>query len=152
MTLDMSSLYAIVQFEVLPPFDVRVKNMVKAVETRLKVPTSFGGYMRYEGDNYYRTSKEAPPNAWCITTLWMAQYYIKSAHSRKDLSRAHDILLWIRDRANTGDILPEQIHPYTGAHLSTAPLVWSHAEFVITVDEYMKKYQTLRRICIFGKF
>lgn len=143
MTLDMSSLYAIVQFEVLPPFDVRVKNMVKAVETRLKVPTSFGGYMRYEGDNYYRTSKEAPPNAWCITTLWMAQYYIKSAHSRKDLSRAHDILLWIRDRANTGDILPEQIHPYTGAHLSTAPLVWSHAEFVITVDEYVKKYKAL---------
>jgi GH15 family glucan-1,4-alpha-glucosidase len=27
----------------------------------------------------------------------------------------------------------------TGAHLSTTPLIWSHAEFVTTVDEYLKK-------------
>lgn len=144
-TLDTSSLHGIVFFGVLNPFDIRVKNMLKAIEERLRVPTSFGGYMRYEGDNYFRTSPSAPPNAWCITTLWIAQYYIKAAHTIEELKPAYDILLWIRDRASSGGILPEQIHPYSGEHLSASPLVWSHAEFVITIDEYMRKHHYLSK-------
>jgi GH15 family glucan-1,4-alpha-glucosidase len=142
-TLDLSSLHGILSFGVLDPSDARVKSMVSAIEERLKVPTQFGGYMRYEGDAYYKTAESAPPNAWCITTLWMAQYYIRVAHSKKELQRAYDMLLWIRDRATVSGMLPEQIHPYTGEHLSTSPLVWSHAEYVITIDEYIKKYKSL---------
>jgi oligosaccharide amylase len=140
-TLDISSLHGIVYFGVLEPFDQRVKDMVRAVEERLKVPTSFGGYMRYEGDQYYKTGTDAPPNAWCITTLWMAQYYIRTARTQEDLKPVHDMLLWIAARTNQGGLLPEQIHPYTGEHLSTTPLVWSHAEFIITLDEYAKKHK-----------
>ena len=100
--------------------------------------------MRYEGDKYYKTSESAPSNAWCITTLWIARYYIRIAKSKVELERAMEILNWTCDRATPSGILPEQIHPFTGEHLSTAPLVWSHAEFVITVDEYLKKLATLK--------
>lgn len=142
-TIDMSSLFGIISFGVLDVFDKRVQTAFTHSIERLKVPGDFGGFMRYEGDNYYRTGEHAPPNAWCITTLWVARYYIRLAKSRAELENALAILNWTCDRATVSGILPEQIHPYTGVHLSTAPLVWSHAEFVITVDEYLKKYATL---------
>jgi len=142
-TIDISSFHGIVFFGVLEAFDPRVANAYSVVADKLSVPGDFGGFMRYEGDNYYRTSHDAPPNAWCITTLWVAQYYIKAARTRADLKRAYDVLLWINDRRVASGILPEQMHPYTGAHLSTAPLVWSHAEYIITVHEYIAKFRTL---------
>jgi GH15 family glucan-1,4-alpha-glucosidase len=142
-TIDISSFHGIVYFGVLDSCDKRVENMYQVVESLLKVPTSFGGYMRYEGDRYYKTGNDAPPNAWCITTLWMAQYFIKIAQHKKDLEVPYGILRWTLDRATGSGILPEQIHPYTGAHLSTAPLVWSHAEYALTLDEYLKKLKSL---------
>ena len=142
-TIDMSSLFGIVAYGVLDVFDKRVEKAFEVMTEKLKVSGTFGGYMRYEGDRYYKTGNEAPPNAWCITTLWVARYYVRHAKTKEDLEKAHDILRWILDRATMSGILPEQINPFTGAHLSTAPLVWSHAEFVITVDEYLKKYASL---------
>jgi oligosaccharide amylase len=141
-TIDISSFYGIILFGVLDPFDKKVASMFKLVEEHLRVPTAFGGYMRYEGDRYYRT-ENAPPNAWCLTTLWVAEYYIKIAKNKKELEKALEIITWVADRATESGVLPEQIHPYTGAHLSTSPLVWSHAEFVIATDEYLKKHKAL---------
>lgn len=143
-TIDISSLFGVVLFGVLDVCDKRMQLAFANMTVKLKVPTAFGGYMRYEGDRYYKTSSDAPPNAWCITTLWIARYYIRLAKTKEDLENAHGILLWVCDRATASGILPEQIHPYTGEHLSTAPLVWSHAEFVTTVDEYFKKYAKLK--------
>jgi len=143
-TIDISSFHGVVYFNLLDIFDERVKSTLRAVEERLKVPTSYGGYMRYEGDNYYRTWHDTSPNPWCITTLWIAQYYIRIARTQKELEQAYGILLWIFDRATASGVLPEQINPHTGEHLSTSPLVWSHAEFVITLHEYIKKSKRLR--------
>jgi GH15 family glucan-1,4-alpha-glucosidase len=42
-------------------------------------------------------------------------------------------------------LLSEQLHPHTGAPLSVSPLTWSHAEFLVTVDEYCAKAESLRR-------
>jgi len=144
-TVDVSSLHGIVLFGVLPPFDNRVVSTKDVVLERLSVPSEHGGIMRYESDGYYRTSLAAPPNAWCITTLWLAQYYIQAAKSSADLTLACEILNWVYTYSNNGGVLPEQIDPYTGLHLSTAPLVWSHAEYVITVDAYLKKSAALKR-------
>lgn len=146
-TLDMSSLFGVIFFGVLDVYDKRVETAFAHTVERLKVPGTFGGFMRYEGDRYYKTSESAPPNAWCITTLWVARYYIRRAKSVVELEQALGILNWTCDRATLSGILPEQIHPYTGEHLSTAPLVWSHAEFVITVDEYLKKLATFINRC-----
>lgn len=146
-TVDISSFHGVTFFGVLDTFDARVVRAKKVVEETLKVQTDLGGYMRYEGDNYYRTAPDASPNPWCITTLWMAQYHILHARTVEDLKPAYDILLWTRDRGASSQILPEQINPYTGEHLSTSPLVWSHAEFVITVDLYRKKHKSFQKIC-----
>lgn len=144
MTVDTSSFHGLIRFGVLRHSDQIMTQAFRGMTERLKVPTAFGGYMRYEGDNYYRSSNDAPPNAWIVTTLWAAQYLIGIAKTRQDLKEPYGILRWVFDRATQSGILPEQIHPYTGTHLSTAPLVWSHAEFVITVHEYLDRYRTLK--------
>ena len=146
-TVDMSSFHGITFFGVLDSFDTRVQSAKKVVDEKLKIPTSLGGYIRYEGDTYYKTSGDAPSNPWCITTLWMAQYYILAARKEEELRPAYEILLWAKTHATQSGILPEQINPYTGEHLSTAPLVWSHAEFVLTIDAYRKKFKTFQKKC-----
>ncbi len=141
-TIDLSSLRGILFFGVLDPFDKRVEQTALRVESDLRVGGSIGGYMRYAEDRYYRCSPDASPNPWCITTLWVAQYYISIAKSSKDLQRAYRLLEWVDARAGESGMLPEQVNPQTGAHLSASPLVWSHAEYVITVDEYLKKLRS----------
>lgn len=141
-TIDMSSFHGVVYFEVLPPFDKRVEASFETLKQTIVVGKDKQGYLRYEDDQYYRTEQNLS-NPWCITTLWAAQYHIRRAKSRADLRPALEILEWIAGLANEGGILPEQVHPDTHAHLSASPLVWSHAEFVVTVDEYRKAYAKL---------
>lgn len=142
-TLDMSSIYGIYKFGVADAQDERVVNSIKAVEGRLLVKTSVGGIPRYAGDQYYRTVYDVPGNPWFVTTLWFAQYYIAAAKSEKDLEPVKRWLSWTVRFAFPSGILSEQIHPYTGAQLSAAPLAWSHAEFVITVIKYLQRIAAL---------
>jgi GH15 family glucan-1,4-alpha-glucosidase len=44
-----------------------------------------------------------------------------------------------------GGLLSEQLDPNTGAPLSVSPLTWSHAEFIVTVDEFCQRSERLRR-------
>ena len=74
-----------------------------------------------------------------MKSLWMAQYEIAKAKKVKDLDAAVKWLMWVCDNALASGILPEQVDPYTKAHLSAAPLTWSHTEFVVTVIEYLEK-------------
>jgi hypothetical protein len=41
-------------------------------------------------------------------------------------------------------VLPEQLDPFSGEPVSVAPLTWSHATFVLTVEKYMAKFTELR--------
>ena len=140
-TLDMSSFFGPLYFGVIGPDDERVKKAYETVEEHLRVKAHSEGYVRYAGDNYYKMQDADSPNPWVITTLWMAQYYIMKAEKPKDLEVAYDILEWTCGHATKSGVLAEQMHPRTREHLSTAPLIWSHAEFVITVDAYLKKYR-----------
>ena len=49
-----------------------------------------------------------------------------------------------------GGLLSEQLDPNTGAPLSVSPLTWSHAEFIITVDDYCRKSDTLKKAATRG--
>ena len=60
-----------------------------------------------------------------------------------DLKEPLELLEWTCSHATTGGVLAEQMHPNTRVHLSTAPLVWSHAEYVLAVDAYLKKVKEL---------
>jgi len=43
-------------------------------------------------------------------------------------------------------MLAEQINPQTANPISVSPLVWSHAEFVLAVCEYIEKQKELSLI------
>lgn len=138
-TLDVSSFYGLILFDVFDVDDSRIEKSAKTVMAKLQVEANSKGYVRYENDKYYRMHDADSSNPWVITTLWMAQYLIKKAKSLKELKTPLEILEWTCTHATTGGVLAEQMHPVTREQLSTAPLVWSHAEYVLAVDKYLKK-------------
>ncbi len=144
LTLDISSMYGLLLFDVFDVDDKRITRMMHAVEERLSVKSQSEGYIRYEGDAYYRMQDAESPNPWVITTLWVARYYIEKATKLTDLKRPLDILEWTGTHATVGGVLAEQMHPETREQLSTAPLVWSHAEFVLAVNAYLAKLEQLK--------
>lgn len=142
-TLDISSVYGIFKFNVLPVTDERVKKSIAAVEKRLMCNTSVKGIARYEGDRYYRVSEEFPGNPWFITTLWLVQYYIAAAEDENELGIVREWFVWVVKNALPSGILSEQLNPYTGEQISAAPLTWSHSEFVNSVILYLQKLEEL---------
>ncbi len=142
-TVDMSSFFGPLYFGVIDVHDERVTRAFATVEARLGVGGASQGYVRYERDSYYTLKDAGSPNPWVITTLWVAQYHIMKATKVSDLKVAYELLEWTCSHATRAGVLSEQMHPHTREHLSTAPLVWSHAEFIMTADAYMKKHQEL---------
>lgn len=143
-TLDTSSLYGLQLFRVFDIEDEKMVSMLKVVEDRLQVRGNSKGFVRYEGDNYYKMQDVDSPNPWVITTLWIARFYIDKAKTLEDLQYPLELLNWTASHATVGGILAEQMHPETREHLSTAPLVWSHAEFVLCVKAYVKRVEELK--------
>jgi len=145
-TVDASSFYGAFRFGVLPVEDSRLKSAFAVTRDRLSKTIPVGGVARYEKDSYHHSSDDfstAPGNPWFVTTLWLTQYVIASAQSEEDLSGVRDDLRWVKDHALSTGILSEQLDPLTGQQLSVAPLIWSHAEFVLTVIEYLSKLESL---------
>lgn len=138
-TVDTSSLHGLLLFNVFDIDDERIERMVKVVEEKLQVHGNSKGFVRYEGDNYYKQQNAASANPWVICTLWIARYYIQKAQSKEDLAYPLELLEWTCSHATPGGVLAEQMHPDTREQLSTAPLVWSHAEFVLAVQAYLEK-------------
>lgn len=141
-----ASIAAVWMLDVLPPDDPRVVSTMEQLEQALTVHTSIGGLARYPNDHYQEivpVGKDIPGNPWIITTLWMAQWRIAIAKTPDELKPAKDALEWAKNRASETGILAEQMHPHTGAHLSVAPLTWSHAVYVETVLEYLEKEKEL---------
>ncbi len=71
---------------------------------------------------------------------------IAKAATVEDLKGAFDKLRWVCKYALESGILPEQLHPLTGAPVSVAPLTWSHSTFVLTVTKYAEKYRELKQV------
>jgi len=143
VTYDMSSIYGIYKFGILPANDIKVKKAIEKTIERLGVKTEVGGIARYEGDTYHHKGGNYPGNPWIITTMWLAQYYIEIAQSEADMEPVKRYLSWAVKYANPAGILPEQLDPYSGAHLSASPLVESHAEFVTTIISYLEKLEDM---------
>ncbi len=141
-----ASLHGLWLFNVLPPDDERITATNQAVYDALQVKTEVRGLARFENDDYQRVQGDyhgIPGNPWIITTLWHAQWLIATARTRKDLEAAEGYLEWSVSHMNEGCILPEQLNPFNGEHLSVAPLTWSHSTFVDTVLKYNKKLEEL---------
>ena len=128
-----SALSSIVIFGMKDPKDSRVVSTMEAIMEKLWV-NGVGGIARYENDNYMRIKEDGniPGNPWIITTLWMARYFMKAG----DLERGWSLIEWVKSHRQKSGIFSEQINPYTGQPHSVSPLIWSHAELVITLLEY----------------
>lgn len=127
-TLDVSSLYAVVMFGLKAVDSPEVRQTMLGIESLLLDGSPSGGAPRYENDNYFRTDAPYTGNPWFVTSLWIAQYYVKAGRS----DDAKGIMRWALDRALPSGVFSEQIHPESSAPLSVTPLVWSHAEFINT--------------------
>ena len=94
-------------------------------------------------NDYYQRIRDDPAipgNPWIITTLWAAQYYLRIGDTQKAL----ELINWVVAHRENSGILSEQINPYDGTPLSVSPLVWSHAQFVITMTELERVNQGQR--------
>jgi oligosaccharide amylase len=146
-TLD-ASIMQLWRLGLLPHDDPRIVSTMTQLEESLKVRTSIGGYARYTNDFYQfhcQHSKDVPGNPWIITTLWIAQWKIAMAQSVSELDTTRAYLHWAAEKATPAGILPEQMHPYTGMHLSVSPLTWSHAVYVETFLMYLEKEEELQK-------
>ena len=123
--IDISLLAPCVPFEIFEPNDEIVKNTVEKIEKELK--TISGGFLRYEGDNYMGG------NAWIISSLWLAMYYIKSDNKE----RAKELYVWVTNHSDDKGFLPEQIDANTGKVAWITQLSWSHALYII-VGTFLK--------------
>ncbi|MDD5623717.1 MAG: glycoside hydrolase family 15 protein [Candidatus Peribacteraceae bacterium] len=145
LTVD-ASVAAVWMLNVLPPGDPRIVSTMRQLKEQLTVRTNVGGLARFTNDVYHakvKPSVDIPGNPWIITTLWEALWTITQAKSLADLEPARKALEWAGAHATKTGILPEQLHPLTGAPLSVAPLAWSHATFVETVLQFVEKEQQL---------
>lgn len=142
-TIDASSFYGVFRFGVLDKDDKMLKDSYETLKRRLFSKTEVDGVFRYEGDRYYQVGNDAPSNPWFITTLWVVEYQIALAKNEKDLEEVKKWFDWAVKHALPSGIMSEQINTYTGEQLSAAPLTWSHAEFVLLVEQYLEKLEEM---------
>jgi GH15 family glucan-1,4-alpha-glucosidase len=142
-TID-ASLFGVFYFGCFDVNDPMVLATMSHVERSLLNSETFGGVARFEGDGYMLESNGIPGNSWIICTLWLAEYYIAKAQSSDGLAPALAILEWVAERALPSGVLPEQIDPVTGKHLSVSPLTWSHSTFIATAHSYCSRSRALR--------
>ncbi len=134
-TIDMSSIYGIFAYGVLSVDDPLVKTCIDTIESKLRIHTGIDGVPRYVGDRYYTQTGDVA-NPWYITTLWLAQYYARTAKSADNIKTVEGWLNWVIVHSPLSGVLSEQLHPFTGEQLSATPLTWSHAEYVRTIIDY----------------
>ncbi len=146
-TIDASA-FATFYLGVFDAESAMVEGTMRAIRDKLWIPTEVGGLARYENDSYERIADAAtavPGNPWVICTLWLAEHAVARAGSVAELQSALDLVLWVRSKARPSLVLPEQIHPFTGAPLSVAPFSWSHAQVVSVLRGYLDSLRVLRR-------
>ncbi len=143
-----SAIYGLWRFGMYSPDDKRIVDTMRTISTQLANNAACRGIARYADDYYFKVETDTryvPGNPWFICTLWLAQWYILIAKTTADLKPARDIIDWAVAHQLPGGLLSEQLDPHTGAPLSVSPLTWSHAEFIVTVDEFSKKFEALKR-------
>jgi GH15 family glucan-1,4-alpha-glucosidase len=135
-TLDISSLYGAMILD-LPVDYSQIESTVNSIEEILLDKSHAGGTPRYEHDNYFAANPPFMGNPWFVTTLWMAQYYIRNGNDTK----AEYYIDWTIKHGYLSGALSEQINPSSGEIVSVSPLVWTHAELINTILDVDKVNQ-----------
>lgn len=128
-TLDLSSMYGVLMFALSKSSSAQLASTVAQIEKSLSDQSPSGGVPRYTHDRYFAVSPPHKGNPWFVTTLWLAQYYVRN----KQHDKAKRYVDWAMQHALPSGVLSEQVDPNNATPLSVAPLVWSSAEFINTV-------------------
>lgn len=136
--IDMSSMFGAFMFGLFAADSEEMKNAVKTITETFDLHNVVG-VPRYEYDQYYRVNPETKGNWWCITTLWLAQYYLEADEPEK----AKRIINWVDNIAGSTGIIPEQVSPIDNSFVSVAPLTWSHAEYIATLLDTVTEKEKL---------
>ena len=135
-----ASLSGLWMFGMYSADDPKIIATMNSIKDRLWVKTEVGGVARYENDYYHQVSQDienVPGNPWFICTLWLAEWYARTAENDEELKRSSDLIDWASKRSTRSGVLAEQVHPHSNAPLSVSPLTWSHATFVSTARAYL---------------
>lgn len=124
--IDISLLGLIIPFEMFIPNDKKVVNTIERINMNLRTYT--GGYLRFEDDHY---TGDRP---WVIATLWMALVFIKS----NNLVKAKECFDFVVNSATKHGFLAEQVENSEMKSAWVIGLAWSHAMFVIVLEELIK--------------
>ncbi|HEX6100771.1 MAG TPA: glycoside hydrolase family 15 protein [Thermoanaerobaculia bacterium] len=138
-TVDASA-FATFYLGVFPAESALVEGTMRSIREKLSIRTETGGITRYENDEYHRIYEDSG-NPWILCTLWLAEHELSIGNDQAAL----DLVRWARAKATPSMILPEQIDPHDGQHVSVAPLTWSHAQVVSVVHECVAKRVTAAR-------
>ncbi len=133
-TLDVSSLYGVMMFGLHTGEPDPIHQTVAQIENILLDQSPSGGSPRYEYDHYFETKQPYLGNPWFVTTLWLAQYYVRA----NDINKARKYVDWTLAHTLPSGVLAEQVNPTDGSPISVTPLVWSHAELVNTILDLAK--------------
>jgi GH15 family glucan-1,4-alpha-glucosidase len=139
-TLDVSSMYGVMMYASKDFGRSNLTQTIEKIEEILLDQSPSGGSPRYEHDNYFASEPPCMGNPWFVTTLWMAQYYVRT----NQLIKARAYLDWTADKALPSGVLSEQVNPSTSEVISVTPLVWSHAEFINTALDLAKAENKLK--------
>ncbi|MCB1143224.1 MAG: glycoside hydrolase family 15 protein [Leptospiraceae bacterium] len=140
------SILGLSTFGVINPSEPRMYSTFLAIREELWLKSSTSGCARYQGDVYQREENSPPGipgNPWFISTLWIAEFLIEKAVSRKELDLALPYFEWCVKNALPSGVFAEQVDPSNGNPLCVSPLTWSHSAYVWTVLRYIEKGKEL---------
>jgi len=143
-----SAIHGLWRFGMYEATDPRIVKTMTAIRDQLSNKAECGGQARYTNDYYFQVDHDVsrvPGNPWFICSLWLAQWHIATATDVAALKAGRDIIDWVVGHRTEAGMLSEQVDPHTGAPLSVAPLTWSHAEYVVTADDYVRKLEELQQ-------
>ena len=125
--IDISLLGAVYPFNIFLPKEKRVLNTIENINLTLRTYT--GGYQRYEYDHY----RNGAP--WPISNLWMTLYYLEAGEKKK----AKETFNFVLKTMGRHSFLGEQIDNSTLKPNWVIGLGWSHAMFIIVLEQLVKK-------------
>ena len=126
--MDVSMIGAVYPFELFGANEKKILNTVEKINLTLRTYT--GGYLRFEQDSYI-----GGKNPWPVSTLWMAMYYLKAGNKKM----AQECFNFVINSASPLGFIAEQVDNNTMKPGWIIGLGWSHAMFIITLAEMLKK-------------
>lgn len=124
--LDISLLGLVVPFGMFSPNEKKITNTLERLNMNLRTYT--GGYLRFEQDHY---TEDRP---WVIATLWKVLYDIQLG----DFKSAKESFDFVIATATEHGFLAEQVDNNKMESVWVIGLAWSHAMFVIALEEFIK--------------